>query len=308
MALPVVIAKNQTGSPIELPRLGLTVPASPATITLTEFAYIFEIGAEEVLDTSITAGDIIINDGTSDLSVAESLVYINTTGNMNGPATGAVADSILKLSDTTGRYTDVTGVTVDGSNNLSTTGAVSGSQLQISGTPIGFNDLSDVDTTGQANGDLAYFNGTNWIVLAAGTTGQVLTPGTPPSWIDVGTIASRVDNIVFTSSSGSPYIEVTSSSYSVIGYFGFSGTDENTPSSIAAVTQLGGGASMSVRIVNDADASVIVELAGITDTAFVLQDLGTITNLTTGSSIWRIEMLGTGGGRKARLGSVSVVT
>ena len=61
MALPTVIAKNQTGTPILLPRLGLIAPATPGTITLTDFATFYEVSAEEVLNTRVAAGDIVID-------------------------------------------------------------------------------------------------------------------------------------------------------------------------------------------------------------------------------------------------------
>jgi hypothetical protein len=106
MALPVVIAKNQTGTAILLPRLGLSCPAAPVPITLTDFATFFEVAAEDVLQTRIIALDIIVNDGTSDLPPAEALAYLDATGNLNGPITGAAAGRILRLQDTTGRYTE----------------------------------------------------------------------------------------------------------------------------------------------------------------------------------------------------------
>jgi hypothetical protein len=109
MALPVVIAKNQTGTAILLTRLGLTVPASPLTITLTDFATFFEVAADEVLETRVGVGDIVINDGTSDLSTAEALGYLDATGNLNGPVTGSAANRFVRLTDTTGRYTEAAG-------------------------------------------------------------------------------------------------------------------------------------------------------------------------------------------------------
>jgi len=106
MAIPTVIAKNQTGTGIFLPRLGLTCPASPGTITLTDFVTFFEVASEEVLETKVSTGDIVINDGDSDLSTAEALGFLDATGNLNGPVAGLTAGRILRLADTTGRYTE----------------------------------------------------------------------------------------------------------------------------------------------------------------------------------------------------------
>jgi len=111
VALPIVIAKNQTVGDINLTRLGLVVPAS-GQITLTDSSCFFEIGSDESLNTAVGSGDIVINDGSSDLSTAEALAYLDTTGNLNGPVTGASAGKLLRLLDATGRYTEAAGVVV----------------------------------------------------------------------------------------------------------------------------------------------------------------------------------------------------
>jgi hypothetical protein len=348
VALPTVIAKNQTGTAIDLPRLGLTCPASPGTITLTDFATFYEVTSEEVLNTRVAAGDIVINDGTSDLGTSEALAFLDATGNMNGPTSGS-ANALVKLSDTTGRYTSVTGVTIDGSDNLNlgtgnvtTTGTVNATTINTGGTPLALTDLNDVTITtpaqgdvffrngtewvnlpagtagqflqsggaganpswvtggggtldhaaltsnllwstsghtgtastfaaftagsaatnlttsaagdtsgtwptlqvndltisGEVQGDVLYFNGTNWVRLPPGTDGEVLRTngaGANPTWTAVGTLASRVDNITLTASSGSPYIETTSATYDTLAHIGFLGTNDNTPTQIAAL-------------------------------------------------------------------------
>lgn len=90
MALPIIIAKNQTGSPIFLPYLNATVPASPATLQLTPGAgAFFEATSDSVLNVQVENGNIVLNDGTSDLSAAAALAYMAGTGNMSStsPAT-----------------------------------------------------------------------------------------------------------------------------------------------------------------------------------------------------------------------------
>lgn len=162
--MPIVIAKNQTGSDIDLTRLGLRVPAAGQR-TLTEFASYTECTEDASLEAAVTGGSIVINDGTSDLSTAQALVYLNSSGNLNGPATGIAANVLLKLADTTGRATVATGVTIDASNNITTTGSVSAASVNVGGSPLSMDDLSDADTTTQtptSNDDL-YWNGTNWV-------------------------------------------------------------------------------------------------------------------------------------------------
>jgi hypothetical protein len=194
VALPTVIAKNQTGTPIFLPRLGLTCPATPGTITLTNFATFFEVASEEVLETRVAAGDIVINDGSNDLSTAEALAYLNATGNMNGPVDAPATNALVKLADASGRYTNATGITVDGSDNMdlqagnvTTTGTVDATTINVGGSPIALNDLSDTTLTSVAQGDVFYNNGTAWVNLPAGTAGQVFQTngsGSNPAWAD----------------------------------------------------------------------------------------------------------------------------
>ena len=71
------ILKNTTGSNIDLSELGLRVPAS-SQITIQSFDYIKLASDDSVteLTTLINSGDIIVNDGTSDLSASDGIDYI----------------------------------------------------------------------------------------------------------------------------------------------------------------------------------------------------------------------------------------
>jgi hypothetical protein len=200
VAQPTVIAKNQTGTDIFLPRLGVQCPASPATIDLTEDATFFEVVSDEQLNASVASGDIVVNDGTTDLSTAAGVAYLVASGNLDGPVTGSLANRLLKLSDTTGRRTLVTGVTIDGSNNLSTPGTLDGTGINVGGTPLAWNDLSDVTLGSVAQGDVAYHNGTNWVNLPPGTSGQFLQTagvGANPAWV-TGSGAGTFDHAALT--------------------------------------------------------------------------------------------------------------
>lgn len=123
MAMPVVIAKNQTGTDIDLDRLGLRVPASGQT-TLTDSASYTECTEDASLETAVTSGDIVINDGNSDLSTAEALGYLASSGNLDGPVSGSAANVVPRLKDATGRYTLSSGVTIDNSDNIVTPGTI----------------------------------------------------------------------------------------------------------------------------------------------------------------------------------------
>ncbi len=54
----------------------MSIPGS-STIALTEQFSKFDISEDQALKTSVQNGDIVINDGASDLSVSDSLRHIN---------------------------------------------------------------------------------------------------------------------------------------------------------------------------------------------------------------------------------------
>ena len=75
----VVIAKNQTAGSIQLGNLGITLPASPSSVTLTDFLFISEIQSVEELRTEVSSSNVLINDGTSDLTTENALKFLDPT-------------------------------------------------------------------------------------------------------------------------------------------------------------------------------------------------------------------------------------
>lgn len=74
-----IIAINDTTSDIFLEDLGLTIPAS-SQISLHEQFEFEEIAGDDSLKVQVTAENIIINDGTTDLSISDGLSYITYWG------------------------------------------------------------------------------------------------------------------------------------------------------------------------------------------------------------------------------------
>jgi len=157
VALPIVIAENQTGAPVALDDMGQAVPASGPK-ELTKYSHFYEIADSTDLNIAILNGSLLINDGTSLLTQAESLAFLNNTGNMNGPVTGIAANALVKLSDgTTGRYTAATGVTVDASNNLSTPGFLAATGGMVAGGSRNYgSSATDPTTPAPTDGDTYY--------------------------------------------------------------------------------------------------------------------------------------------------------
>jgi len=136
----IVIAKNQTASPIELIDLGLTVPAS-GQVTLSDFSNFFEISADLTLNSEITSGNILLSNSLNDFNISESLAYIDASGNVSCSPSGAASNAVIKLSDATGRFTKVTGVLIDDSNNLTTSGFIDANSIKIAGSAIDLGGL-----------------------------------------------------------------------------------------------------------------------------------------------------------------------
>ena len=137
-------------------------------------------------------------DGIS--SPATGLIIFNTTNNRFEYNSGTPSAPIWVnvLSGTTiplnnsyifvGNGSGVaTGVAMSGDATISNTGVISIQDNAITGAKI--------NLTGNATGDLMYYNGTDWVVLTPGTAGYVLKSngfGNAPSW---GSAAGTVTSV-----------------------------------------------------------------------------------------------------------------
>lgn len=76
------ILKNTTASDIDLDILGRRVPASgQLDLDTSDFARLASDASITELTTLINSGDIVVNDGVSDLSIADALAYIEYPDN-----------------------------------------------------------------------------------------------------------------------------------------------------------------------------------------------------------------------------------
>lgn len=138
----------------------------------------------------------------------------------------------------------ITGGTITGITDLAVadggTGASSASAARTAlGLAIGTNVqayhayLADLAGVTAAQGNILYFNGTNWVVLAPGTSGyvlQTLGAGANPQW------ASGATTVTVTEVDGSPSIAASTIKFT-------NGTVTDSGGGIATVTNSGGGGS-----------------------------------------------------------------
>jgi len=103
--MATIIAKNQTGGALavaELPIPDQEIPAS-GQVTLTDYAAVTEIQDSAEITAYITSGDVILNDGSNDLTQAESLNIASTYMQMSSVYVeyyGAVAYSVTTSAST----------------------------------------------------------------------------------------------------------------------------------------------------------------------------------------------------------------
>ena len=113
----VIVAKNQTGSPLTLEQLPVpsgSLPASPGTVTLTDYASEMEIQSDSELLAYITAGHVILSVNgvtftqSGSIAVGETFVstfplygdfYDSGTTNVGTSPTTLALDTVRQNSD-----------------------------------------------------------------------------------------------------------------------------------------------------------------------------------------------------------------
>ena len=126
---------------------------------------------EEIID--VASGHD--HDGTNSKSVSGTTPADGSVTNAKVNAAAAIAFS--KLAALTSAQ-----VLVGNGTNVPTAVAVTG---DVALTNAGVTTVTDLTITNEAQGDVLYFDGTNWVRLGAGTSGQALLTngaGANPSW------------------------------------------------------------------------------------------------------------------------------
>lgn len=105
-----IIAKNQTGIALPLTQLSVpdrVIPASPAEIELTLWNTVDEIGVDEELQAYVAAGDVVLNDGTEDLTVDQQTIatqkYVDDAVASGGPGGGYDPKLFQKINSVGGQ-------------------------------------------------------------------------------------------------------------------------------------------------------------------------------------------------------------
>lgn len=146
-----------------------------------------------------TQGDVIYFNGTDWVVLhASTDGYVLTTHGVANPTWTSIASLSLTSSPpvnvnglTAAVGTAITAARSDHKHNIDSASAVSVGAANSAGTAttLALSDhthqVIDLHLTSQAQGNITYFNGSNWVVLAPGTSGNVLTTNgasANPAW------------------------------------------------------------------------------------------------------------------------------
>jgi len=122
---------------------------------------------------------ISLNNGTSPIPGNP-----HSTVNLYGLTAVDLGSGVASLTTSPGVNFEDNGSPVSGSP-FATTNVTGGATVTNVGGVATLNVPlpTDLNIPGQTTGDVIYFNGSHWVRLALGTTGQVLEAGTHPQWI-----------------------------------------------------------------------------------------------------------------------------
>jgi len=262
-----IIAKNTTVSSIDLSELGITVAAGGQE-TLTDMFDTGEIDSCNDLRTRVSADDITINDGTSDLSISDGLDFI--TVETRHPA--GASNSIIVEED--GSVVNSTVSTVNFATNLNVVDNGSG-KVTVS-AETSFSHVLDYHTdvpTKPTDGDYVLVD----------------RPGGTLEWVDAYSFASSAIgvDVCFNDDNGD-WRSISNTTYTVVGTVIFPGTASSQPNEFKIIASRGGASGTATcRLYDLTNGSVIAEIPWSTVDKAAYSD--TPTNLPVNEAIFEIQ-------------------
>ena len=204
-----------TGSGLTLSTTGVRADTLNATGAVT---FDTTLGVTGLITASGGVTGNVTGNVTGDVTGA---VTGNVTGNVTGDLTGNVTGNVTGSADTltTGRTISATGdiawtsPAFDGSGDVTAAATISDDAVttakildnQVTGAKIAMGN--------DAQGDILYYDGTDYVRLGAGTSGQVLQSGglgANPSWVDEAAQTPSVPQVDFKDSNTSGNFTVPS--------------------------------------------------------------------------------------------------
>jgi len=181
MAAPTFIAVNQTASPVVLVQLACTVPAS-GQITLSDSCKTSEIQNDAQLLALVVAGTLLLNDGTTTLTQAQSIQYlvqVASLGPLKDQATASVAGWMGSGDKSKLDTVPVGAATSAIAESSSSTTTTSGTDTQMSGMQINSSATATYLIT--FSGDLSH-SANNSTINCSIYVGGTLVAASERSW------------------------------------------------------------------------------------------------------------------------------
>lgn len=163
---------GQNGKVLQTDGTDASWAAIPGTGTVTSVA----------TGTGLTGGPITAAGTISFATVADGSILANISGGVAAPTANTLTGILDDQIGTAQGSLAMRGAATWGALTPGTTGLPLLSQGPGSDLAFGMLSISNLNIAGQQQGDLAYFNGVAWARLAVGTSGQVLSGGTDPTW------------------------------------------------------------------------------------------------------------------------------
>ena len=156
-----------------------------------------KIANSNVTDAKLASGINATKISSGNVSNTEFDYLDGVTSNIQTQLDSKMGNALTSSYIFVGNSSNVaTGVAMSGDATISNTGVLTIANNAITTAKISDNavDGTKINLSGNTTGDLMYYNGTDWVRLAVGTSGQVLqSDGTNPVWTTGATIPSGTD-------------------------------------------------------------------------------------------------------------------
>ena len=169
---------------------------------------------------------------------------LGVTGNWNEVKPGSLSNGKIWIGDASNIAVEQT---ASGDATISNTGVIDLTNLAVETSEINNNavDGTKINIAGNTNGSLMYYNGSNWVNIAPGTSGQVLKSNGAgaPTWVNASTLG-------VTNTLTNPTNTITSTVNGVSATAPAVNAVSNTSTTNTLSTTVNGVAGTGVNIIN----------------------------------------------------------
>ena len=162
------------------------------------------------------------------------------------------------------------------------------------------------DPTVNDDENVGYEEGYRWLNTTTGVEWACADPSVGAAVWKRATYNKAI-NLLFTGRDY-PYTRTLQDSYQLVGTFRFPGTDAaGVPSYLKVVAYLSNGTDFDIKVIDAGNGGVTVaEVVDQTNASAAIIDMGTLSNLPTGESVFEVCALVTGSGKEVHVLSLEM--